>query len=49
MRVTKEELLQELKVLMEDEFVAEIKEEDEKISLKFLSGQKFYVEISEAQ
>ena len=47
MKITKEELLQEMEVLLEDEFVADIKREQDKIVLKFLDGQSFCVRIEE--
>lgn len=49
MKITKEELMQELIIMMSDEFIADVKQNDGKITLKFLDGQKFDVEIREAQ
>ena len=44
--ITKDELLEEMAVMLKDEFVATVTKEDS-IYLQFLNGQKFEVTIKE--
>ena len=47
MKIERKELMQEISVLLQDEFVASIKESDGKIELCFLNGQHFILSVSE--
>ncbi|MBQ7912694.1 MAG: hypothetical protein IJ308_02990 [Clostridia bacterium] len=46
-RVAKEELLAEIKTALNDYFVAQIKEEEDGILLRFLNGQQFILQVTE--
>ena len=43
----KEELLEEVKVVLQDEFVAEIKEENGTLVMRFVNGQSFRLTLDE--
>lgn len=47
-QIAQSELLMELRLLMKDVFIGEICEEDDGISIRFLNGQKFRVEVMAA-
>ena len=47
-QITQSELLTQLRLIMQDVFIGEIKEESEEITIRFLNGQKFRVVISAA-
>ena len=44
--ITQEELLEEMAVMLKDEFVATVTKEDS-ICLQFLNGQKFEITVKE--
>ncbi len=48
-KITKQELLTEMKVALEDEFVASVTEEEDGIALRFLNGQKFRLSVEEVK
>ena len=45
MKIDERELLSILKVLMEDEFVANVREEENECIVAFESGEKFSVQV----
>ena len=47
-QITQSELLTQLRLIMQDVFIGEIKEESEEITVRFLNGQKFRVTVSAA-
>ena len=47
MEIKKEELLEEIKILLQDVFVAKIEDVEKGVSIEFLNGQKFSVAIDE--
>ncbi len=47
-QIAQSELLTQLRLIMQDVFVGEIKEESEEITVRFLNGQKFRVFVSAA-
>lgn len=46
-RIGKRDMLADLKVLMADYYVAEIKGEKNSVVVKFLNGQSFRIKVSE--
>ncbi len=46
-KIEVQELLAEMKVALADEFVAEVKEENGGLSLRFAGGQTFLVKVEE--
>ncbi len=47
-QIAQSELLTQLRLIMQDVFIGEIKEESEEITVRFLNGQKFRVTVSAA-
>ena len=47
MKIERENLLIELKNLMEDEFVAKIEKGQSRLTLAFLNGQTFQISVEE--
>ena len=47
-QIAQSELLTQLRLIMQDVFIGEIKEESEEITIRFLNGQKFRVFVSAA-
>ena len=47
MKITIEELLGQMEVVLKDEFEASVNNEKEKIVLEFTNGQKFKIKIEE--
>ncbi len=48
-KITKEFILQELEILLRDEFVCEIENDGEKVYMTFDNGQKFAISVSECE
>ena len=46
-KISKDELLEEVKVALQDEFVAEMKKDAEGLVLRFANGQAFRLTIEE--
>ncbi len=46
-KIEVQELLEEIKVALTDEFVAEIEQEEGALRLRFLSGQTFRLKVEE--
>ena len=47
MKIVKEELIEEIKAALKDEFVAKISNDKSGITLQFLNGQSFEVTVKE--
>ena len=47
-QIAQSELLTQLRLIMQDVFIGEIKEEAEEITVRFLNGQKLRVTVSAA-
>ena len=47
MKIERKELLEELQVVLKDEFVAEVQSRENGFVLTFTNGQKFLVEVKE--
>lgn len=47
MKIERQNLTKEIQSLLKDEFVAEITESDDTLTLSFLNGQKFMVAVQE--
>ncbi len=47
MKIEKSELIKQIACALQDEFVAEITQEAEGISLRFVNGQKFLLTVEE--
>lgn len=45
-QIAQSELLTQLRLIMQDVFIGEIKEESEEITIRFLNGQKFRIFVS---
>ena len=46
MRITRKEMLEQIKIMLKDEFVAEIEQKGKKIHIIFENGQKFILRVS---
>ncbi len=46
-KIEVQDLLTEMKVALADEFVAEVKQEERGLTLRFASGQTFLVKVEE--
>ena len=47
MKIEKSELVEQIVSALQDEFVAEITQEEDAIVLRFVSGQKFLLRVEE--
>ena len=47
MKIERKELLEELQVVVKDEFVAEVQSKENGFVLTFTNGQKFFIEAKE--
>lgn len=47
MKITKEQLLEEMKIALSDEFEAEVLESEGRLTIEFGSGQTFDVSVEE--
>ena len=47
MEINKRDLLEEIALLLKDEFVANVNTVEDEICLSFLSGQKFSISVKE--
>ncbi len=47
--MNKQDLLEEIKVALQDEFLAEIVEEEGSLVMRFFSGEKFRVRVEEVK
>lgn len=48
MKVEKRDLLEEMKVMFQDEFIADVQSNETAIVLSFENGQKFSIEVKES-
>jgi hypothetical protein len=48
-KLTVKEVLEEVKCAMDDCFVARIKQEENRLEIRFLNGQIFYLHITEKE
>ncbi len=46
-KITTQELLAEMKVALADEFVAEVTQEEDGLTIRFLKGQTFRIRVEE--